>query len=72
MGQSIQKIGFTFELLTNYDGSYKGHPTVIGKRKNPRAANKKPALYRRTVCNGQSRYVKYHSNASAWMTTEIF
>jgi hypothetical protein len=71
-GSKKLKNRLTFGLLTNYNGSYKGHPTVIGKRKNPRAANKKPALYRRTTCIEQSRYVKYHSNASAWMTTEIF
>ncbi|OAD06555.1 Homeodomain-like DNA binding domain-containing transcription factor [Mucor lusitanicus CBS 277.49] len=48
------------------------HPLVIGKRKTPRAATKKPALYRKTTNIGQSHYVEYHASPSAWMTTEIF
>lgn len=51
---------------------YKDHPLVIGKRKTPRAATKKPALYRKTTNIGQSHYVEYHASPSAWMTTEIF
>ncbi|KAK4520389.1 uncharacterized protein ATC70_008523 [Mucor velutinosus] len=43
-GSKKSKNRFTVGLITNYDGSYKGHPIVIGKRKTPKAANKKPAL----------------------------
>lgn len=71
-GSKKSKNRFTVGLLTNFDGSYKGHPIVIGKKKTPRAATKKPALYRKTTCVGQSHYVEYHSSPSAWMTTEIF
>lgn len=73
MGRSKKsKNKFTVGLLTNYDGSYEGYPIVIGKRKTPRAAAKRPALYRKTTCIGQSHYVEYHSSPSAWMTTQIF
>ncbi|KAL7319909.1 hypothetical protein PS15m_012296 [Mucor circinelloides] len=71
-GSKKSKNRFTIGLLTNYDGSYKGHPIVIGRKKTPKAATKKPALYRRTTCIGQSHYVEYHSTPSAWMTTEVF
>ncbi|CAO3656452.1 unnamed protein product [Mucor fragilis] len=63
---------FTVGLLTNYDGSYKGHPIAIGKHKTPKAASKKPLLYNRTTNIGQTHYVEYHSSPSAWMTTDIF
>ncbi|KAL7326228.1 hypothetical protein PS15p_212320 [Mucor circinelloides] len=71
-GSKKSKNRFTTGLLTNYDGSYKGHPIVIGRKKTPKAATKKPALYRRITCIGQSHYVEYHSSPSAWMTTEVF
>ncbi|KAK4510997.1 Translocation protein S62 [Mucor velutinosus] len=71
-GSKKSKNRFTVGLITNYDGSYKGHPIVIGKRKTPKAANKKPALYRRTTNIGQSHYVEYHSSPNAWMNTDIF
>lgn len=71
-GAKKSKNRFTVGLLTNYDGSYKGHPIVIGRRKTPKAATRKPALYRKTTCIGQTHYIEYHSNQTAWMTTEIF
>ncbi|KAK4509834.1 uncharacterized protein ATC70_007138 [Mucor velutinosus] len=71
-GSKKSKNRFTVGLITNYDGSYKGHPIVIGKRKTPKVANKKPALYRRTTNIGQSHYVEYHSLPNAWMNTDIF
>ncbi|KAL7310956.1 hypothetical protein PS15m_012382 [Mucor circinelloides] len=71
-GSKKSKNRFTTGLLTNYDGSYKGHPIVIGRKKTPKAATKKLALYRRITCIGQSHYVEYHSSPSAWMTTEVF
>lgn len=71
-GSKKSKNRFTVGFVTNYDGSYKGHPIVIGRRKTPGAATKKPALYRKTTSVGQSHYVEYHSSPSAWMTTEIF
>ncbi|KAK4512052.1 uncharacterized protein ATC70_013295 [Mucor velutinosus] len=73
-GSKKSKNRFTVGLITNYyDGSYKGHPIVIEKRKTPKAANKKPALYRRTTNIGQSHYyVEYHSSHNAWMNTDIF
>ncbi|KAK4508969.1 Bud site selection protein, Revert to axial protein 1 [Mucor velutinosus] len=71
-GSKKSKNRFTVGLITNYDGSYKGHPIVIGKRKTPKAANKKPALYRRTTNIGQSHYVEYHSSPNAWINTDIF
>lgn len=71
-GSKKSKNRFTVGLLANYDGSYKGHLIVIGKRKTPKASTKKPALYRKTTNIGQSHYVEYHSSPSAWMTTDIF
>jgi hypothetical protein len=71
-GSKKSKNRLTVGLLTNYDGSYKGYPIVIGKRKTPRAATRKPALYRQTTNIGQSHYVDYHSSPNAWMTTDIF
>lgn len=53
-GSKKSKNRFTVGLLTNYDGSYKGHPIVIGKFKTPKAASKKPNLYRKTTSIGQS------------------
>lgn len=70
-GVKKSKNRFTVGLLTNSDGSYKGHPVVIGKRKTPRGASKRPVLYSKTAI-GQSHHIDYYQNDSAWMTTEIF
>lgn len=39
-GSKKSKNRFTIGLLTNYDGSYKGHPIVIGRKKNTQSRNK--------------------------------
>lgn len=70
-GLKKSKNRFTVGLLTNSDGTYKGHPIVIGKRKTPRGAKTRPVLYSKTAV-GQKHYVEYHQNDSAWMTAEIF
>ncbi len=71
-GTKKSKNRFTVGLLTNYDGSYKGHLIVIGRKKTPKGATKKPVLYRKTTCVGQTHYVEYHSTPTAWMTTDVF
>lgn len=70
-GMKKSKNRLTIGLLTNSDGTYKGHPIVIGRRKTPRGATRRPLLYSKTAV-GRPHYVEYHFNASAWMTMDIF
>lgn len=71
-GTKKSKNRFAVELLTNYDGSYKGDLIVIRRKKAPKGITKKPVLYRRTTCVGKTHYVEYHSTPTAWMTTDVF
>lgn len=69
-GAKKSKNRLTVGLLANSDGSDKGHPIVIGSRKNPRGSTKKESLLSKMVF-GADR-VEYHHNASAWMNSSIF
>ncbi|KAI8889337.1 DDE-domain-containing protein, partial [Backusella circina FSU 941] len=70
-GSKKSKNRFTIDLLTNADGSYKGHPIIIGKNKNPRGFKTQKSLLRRMTV-GNDTYVEYHHSPSAWMNSKIF
>ena len=70
-GSKKSKKRFTVGLLCNADGTYKGHPIVIGNMKKPAGSDRKPRLYAKLAV-GQTHYIEYHYNKSAWMTSEIF
>lgn len=70
-GAKKSKNRLTIGLLTNSDGSYKGHPLVIGKGKKPRGASARKALFNK-MCIGSADYVEYHHQPSAWMSADIF
>ncbi|KAG2190978.1 hypothetical protein INT47_007468 [Mucor saturninus] len=65
------KTRVTVGLLCNADGTYKGHPIVIGQFKSPRCFKENPKMLSMTAI-GTRRYVEYHHSPKAWMTTEIF
>lgn len=70
-GSKKSKNRLTIGLLTNADGSYKGHPIVIGKNKSPRGYKIRKDLLRRMTV-GNDTYVEYYYNPSAWMNAKIF
>ncbi|KAG2190430.1 hypothetical protein INT47_006476 [Mucor saturninus] len=65
------KTRVTVGLLCNADGTYKGHPIVIGQFKSPSCFEENPKMLSMTAI-GTRRYVEYHHSPKAWMTTEIF
>jgi hypothetical protein len=70
-GLKKSKTRVTVGLLCNSDGSYKGHPIVIGQFKSPRCFKTNSRLLS-MMAVGTRRYVEYHYSPKAWMTTEIF
>lgn len=70
-GTKKSKKRLTVGLLTNYDGTYKGHPIIIGTRKNPSGSTRSKGLLG-DMAIGRENYVEYRYNSSAWMTMEIF
>ncbi|KAG2190588.1 hypothetical protein INT47_010338 [Mucor saturninus] len=70
-GLKKSKTRVTVGLLCNADGTYKGHPIVIGQFKSPRCFKENPKMLSMTAI-GTRRYVEYHHSPKAWMTTEIF
>ena len=61
----------TVGLLCNADGTYKGHPIVIGQSKHPKCFDKQARLLAKTAV-GNSHHVEYYHSPNAWMTAEIF
>lgn len=70
-GLKKSKTRLTVGLLCNADGSYKGHPIVIGQHKSPRCFKTKADKFAKMAI-GRPHYVEYHHSPTAWMTTAIF
>ncbi|KAG2232621.1 hypothetical protein INT48_001310 [Thamnidium elegans] len=70
-GLKKSKTRLTIGLLCNVDGTYKGHPIVIGKYKSPQCFKTHSRLLSKTAV-GNRYEVEYHHSTNAWMTTEIF
>ncbi|EIE92658.1 hypothetical protein RO3G_17369 [Rhizopus delemar RA 99-880] len=70
-GLKKSKTRLTVGLLCNSDGSYKGHPVVIGQHKSPKCFKTRANLLSMTAI-GKKHEVEYHYSTNAWMTNEIF
>ncbi|KAI8886844.1 DDE-domain-containing protein [Backusella circina FSU 941] len=70
-GLYYHKTRLTVGLLCNSDGSYKGHPIVIGKYKSPKYFKTNARLLALTAV-GRKYKVEYHYSTNAWMTEKIF
>jgi hypothetical protein len=70
-GLKKSKTRLTVGLLCNSDGTYKGHPIVIGKHKSPRCFKDRSKLLEKTAV-GKKHEVEYHYSTNAWMTERIF
>jgi hypothetical protein len=70
-GLKKSKTRLTVGLLCNSDGTYKGHPIVIGKYKSPKCFKTNSRLLALTA-TGRKHYVEYHHSPNAWMTEKIF
>ncbi|EIW83687.1 DDE-domain-containing protein [Coniophora puteana RWD-64-598 SS2] len=62
-GIKTQKLRLTYALCANATGTDKLRPLVIGKFRQPRAFNKKPAA---------AHGFDYRNNLNAWMTTPLY
>lgn len=65
------KTRLTVGLLCNSDGTYKGHPIVLGKRKSPKCFKANPGLLSK-ISVGKRHGIEYHNSTNGQMTTEIF
>ncbi|KAG1088583.1 hypothetical protein G6F42_020228 [Rhizopus arrhizus] len=70
-GLKKSKKRLTVGLLCNADGTYKGHPIVVGQSKHPKCFDKQAKLLAKTAV-GNSHHVEYYHSPNAWMTAEIF
>ncbi|KAI8887555.1 DDE-domain-containing protein [Backusella circina FSU 941] len=70
-GLKKSKTRLTVGLLCNSDGSYKGHPIVIGKYKSPKCFKTNAKLLALTAV-GRKYEVEYHYSTNSWMTEKIF
>lgn len=70
-GLKKSKTRLTVGLLCNSDGTFKGHPIVIGNYKSPKCFKSNSRLLALTAV-GRKHYVEYHHSPNAWMTEKIF